>query len=143
MNGGVGNNIPLDLHLDHLNRVFKDNINTFRAHISEQSVQRSSRAIAPVKAMLEAFDKATSVKQESGHHTNVNLTRDFNTALQLLTKQKIFKKQAGRCHSSFKTISSDPLSKYKEDPSEIVNWINRRVKEEATDQGLCGKKAKF
>ena len=36
VNGGVGNNIPLDLHLEHLNRVFKDNINTFRAHISEQ-----------------------------------------------------------------------------------------------------------
>lgn len=29
VNGGAGNNIPLDLHLEHLNRVFKDNINTF------------------------------------------------------------------------------------------------------------------
>ena len=143
VNGGAGNNIPMDLHLEHLNRVFKDNINTFRAHISEQSVQRSSRAIAPVKAILEAFDKATSVKQESGHHTNANLSRDFNVALQLLRKQNIFKKQTGRSHNSFKTISSDPLSKFKEDPSEIINWIKRRVKAEATDQDLRSKKARF
>ena len=142
VNGGVGNNIPLDVHLEHLNRVFKDNLNTFRAHISEQSVQRSSRAIAPVKALLETFDKATGVKQESGRHTSVNLTKDFNTALQLLTKQ-IFKKQAGRCHRSFRMIPSDPLLKYKEDPSEIISWIKRRVKAEAIDQGLRSKKATF
>ena len=96
-----------------------------------------------MKAILEAFDKATCVKQESGHHTNVNLTRDFNAALHLLlTKEQIFKKQAGRCHSSFKKISSNPLSKFK-DPSEIINWIKRRVKAEATDQGLRSKKSKI
>ena len=41
VNGGAGNNIPMDLHLEHLNRVFKDNNNTFRAHIFEQSVKRT------------------------------------------------------------------------------------------------------
>ena len=90
VNGGAGNNIPMDLHLKHLNCVFKDNINTFRAHIFEQSVQRSSRAIAPVKAILEAFDEAISVKQESGHHIKANLSRDFTVALQLLKKTKHF-----------------------------------------------------
>ena len=141
--GGAGNNIPMDLHLEHLNRVFKDNINTFRAHISEQSVQRSSRAIAPVKAILEAFDKTTSVKQESGHHTDANISRDFTVVLQLLIKQTIFTKQAGRSHSSFKTIPRDPLSKFKADPSEIIDWMKKRVKAEATDQDLRCKKAKF
>jgi hypothetical protein len=121
----------MDLHLEHLNRVFKDNINIFRAHISEQSVQRSSRAIAPVKAILEAFDKVTSVKQESGHHTNASVSRDFTVVLQLLKKQTIFSKQTGRSQSSFKTIPSDPLSKLKADPSEIIAWIKRRVKAEA------------
>ena len=96
-----------------------------------------------MKALLETFDKATGVKQESGRHTSVNLTKDFNTALQLLTKQQIFKKQAGRCHKSFRMIPSDPLLKYKEDPSEIISWIKRRVKAEAIDQDLRSKKATF
>ena len=143
VNGGAGNNIPMDLHLEHLNRVFKDNINTFRAHISEQSVQRSSRAIGTVKVVLEHFDKAASVKRESGHHTDANISRDFNVTLQLLKKQNVFKKHSGRSHSSFKTISSDPFSKCKEDPSEIINWMTKRVKAEATDQNLRSKKAKF
>ena len=37
--------IPLDLHNEHLNCVFKDDINTFCANISESSVARSSQAI--------------------------------------------------------------------------------------------------
>ena len=120
MNGGAGNNIPIDLHLEHLNRVLKDNINTFRAHISEQSVQRSSRAIGPVKVILEAFDKAASVKRESGHHTDANISHDFNVTLQLLKKQNVFKKN-GRSHSSFKTISwSDLFRNVKKIPVRLL-----------------------
>ena len=36
--GGEGENVPLDLQNEHLNRVFKDDINRFRANISESSV---------------------------------------------------------------------------------------------------------
>ncbi len=42
--GGEGNNVSLDLRNEHLNRTFKDNINTFRANISDKSVARSSQS---------------------------------------------------------------------------------------------------
>ena len=35
-NGGDGSNISLDLHNEQLNRLFKDDINTFRANITEK-----------------------------------------------------------------------------------------------------------
>lgn len=37
--GGVGQNIPLDLEKEYLNRLFKDDINTFRAHKRAQCQQ--------------------------------------------------------------------------------------------------------
>ena len=56
VNGGEGNNIPLDLMVEHYNRVFKDDLNTFRSNIGEKSVGRSSRAIGIMKEMLDKFD---------------------------------------------------------------------------------------
>ena len=38
----AGNNVELDLHQEHLNRVFKDDINTFRANITEGSIKRNA-----------------------------------------------------------------------------------------------------
>ena len=60
--GGKGKNIPLDLHNEHLNRAFKDDINTFRANISESSVARSCQAIGPMMDMLKAVDTMVQVK---------------------------------------------------------------------------------
>ena len=40
--GGSGNDIPLDLQNEFLNRVFKDDINTFLSNITQRSVERSS-----------------------------------------------------------------------------------------------------
>ena len=140
VNGGAGNNIPMDLHLKHLNRVFKDNINIFRAHISEQSVQRSLRAIAPVKAILEAFDKITSVKQESGHHTDANISRDFTVVLQLLIKQFSLNRleEVTVLSRLYPEIHYQNL---KQIPVKLFN--GQRVKAEATDQDLRCKKAKL
>ena len=44
--GGEENNIPLDLQNEHLNRTFKDDINTFGANVSDRSVSRSSKQLA-------------------------------------------------------------------------------------------------
>ena len=63
---GEGKNIPLDLHNEHLNCVFKDDINTFC--ISETDVSRSSQAIGPMMDMLKAVDTMILVKTPSGHH---------------------------------------------------------------------------
>lgn len=54
--GGAGKNIPLDLHLEHMNRIFKDDINTFRANITEHSINRSGNAVGPLSAFLHKFD---------------------------------------------------------------------------------------
>ena len=60
--GGAGNNLPLDLHNEHLNRVFKEDINTFQLNLTSNSVARSSQAIGPLSDLLSTLDKNLNVK---------------------------------------------------------------------------------
>lgn len=59
--GGKGKNIPFNLMVEHYNRVFKDDVNKFRANITKASISRSSRAIGVMKDLLEKFDRMTNV----------------------------------------------------------------------------------
>ena len=102
--GGQGCNIPLDLHVEHLNRVFKDNINTFRVNISERNISRSSKAISLSKELLEKFDCQTGVKQPSGEHIEPHLQEDFKLVVDTLLSEKVLCRSLGRRHLSFKNI---------------------------------------
>ena len=68
VSGGEGKNFPLDLMVEHYNRVFKDDINTFRSNIGEKSVSRSSQAIGTMKELVDRFDTMIKIKKPSGRH---------------------------------------------------------------------------
>ncbi len=87
--GGQGNNIPLDLDNEFLNRIFKDNINTFRANISTHSVDRSSQSLKRVIDTLENFDQVTHVRRDSGHHVLPDASEDFRLVLKVLQTEKV------------------------------------------------------
>ena len=74
--GGQGHNIPLDLQIEHHNRVFKDDIGTFRSNITEHSVTRSGQVIGPLGSLLDNFDSQASVKHPSGKHSNNQVSTD-------------------------------------------------------------------
>lgn len=92
--------MPMDLHNEHLNRVFKDDINTFRANISDASVARSSQAIGPVMEMLKTADTMLHVKKPSGRHIGPNTQLDFMTILKVLVEQEVFQVKKGRSHKN-------------------------------------------
>ena len=89
--GGEGNNIPLDLQNEHLNRTFKDDINTFQANVSDRSVSRSTQAIGQVTDILKRVDSLLGVKTPSGRHIGPSVQKDFATLLQTLQEEKVFK----------------------------------------------------
>ena len=64
---GLGNNKPMDLHMEHLNRVFKDNIHMSHSHLTTESIHKAATASTALKVVLDNFDKAMHVKPESGN----------------------------------------------------------------------------
>ena len=116
-------NIPLDLHNEHLNRVFKEDINTFRANISQSSVSRSSQAIGPMMDMLKAVDTMVQVKTPSGRHIGPNLKLDFESILKVLVQEEVFQTKKGRKHKHFPNFVSDPFLSLKKKPKSFHKWL--------------------
>ena len=82
--GGQGKNKELDLHNEHINRVFKSDIDTFHSNLTEHSIARSGCAIGPMMKIIKHFDKVLDVKQESCRHEMPSLEEDFNLVLNEL-----------------------------------------------------------
>ena len=136
VSGGQGKNIPLDLMVEHYNRVFKDDLNTFRSNIGEKSVSRSSRAIGIMKEMLDKFDSSIKIKKPSGRHIGPSDQRDFEIMLKILVSEEVFKHKLGRGHRSFVNISSDPFASLKSNPKPLFVWLKHRLQVESTQQDL-------
>ena len=134
--GGIGKNKQLDLHNEHINRLFKDDVNTFRANLTENSIKRSAQAIGPMMKIIDHFDQALDVKQDAGWHTMLDLNEDFNLVLNELQKQEIFKQKPGRQHASFTNFSCDPFKSLKKDPKKLQLWLIKRRKVAALDQKM-------
>lgn len=136
LNGGAGHNIPLDLQMEHFNRVFKENINTFRSNISEKSISRSSQAIGPIQQLIDTFDKVDKLKQPSGKHIRPSVTKDFEIILQTLKTENVFTHTTRREHVYFKEFNADPFAKLKADPKKLHAWLRSKINLLATDQEL-------
>ena len=138
--GGQGKNKELDLHNEHINRVFKDDVNTFRSNLTEHSIARSGHAIGPMIKIIEHFDKLLDVKQELGYHEMPNLEEDFKLVLNELRREKVFTTIPGRQHSSFANIQSDPFKSLKEEPHKLQQWLKNRRRIAALDQAMTNQK---
>jgi len=129
--GGEGKNVQLDLHNEHLNRVFKDDINTFRVNISPTSVSRSSQAIGPMMDMLKAVDTTLHVKTPSGRHIGPNIKHDFQLILKVLSDEEVFLTKKNRKHKHFPNFQSDPFLPLKKKPKpykKFHKWLIKRRK---------------
>jgi len=69
--GRVGKNIPVDLHMEHLNRRLKIMIRNLGSNISPSTVTRASKALAVVDIVRLQFlkDDSNERVQNKDHHT--------------------------------------------------------------------------
>lgn len=124
--GGDGNNVELDLHQEHLNRVFKDDINTFRANITDASIKRSGNAIGPISAFLQSVDKQLNVRSPSGRHAMPSTKADMDLIIKCLCKQEVFLNIPNRCHSTFATFSNNPFVSLQNNPKKLHSWLKTK-----------------
>ena len=126
--------------VEHYNRVFKNDINTFRSNISEKSVSRSSQAIGTMKELVDRFDTMIKIKikKPSGRYIRPSEQRDFEVILKILVNEGVFtRKELGRGHKSLVNISSDPFISLKSNPKPLFVWLKYCLQLESTEQDLC------
>ena len=103
--GGVGNNIPVDLFLEHLNRTLKDYLHGIGPNISEDTIVQASKSLKCLLNICTQFDQACNIKPKSIHHTKSSSETDRNKIIQELTESKVFDYIPGRYHHTFKNIT--------------------------------------
>lgn len=117
--GLPGHNKPLDLHMEHLNRICKGCISGLGANKTAKAISRIGNAIGPLQEVLDNFDTGVLHVDVSGHHNITSCTRDRNMIIkELMTSASVFDELMGRFHHSFRTfrplLSKLPKKKYEE-----------------------------
>lgn len=125
--GGEGNNVAMDVALEHDNHALKEIIRGLGANISEQSVLRVCRAFFVLMKLHHLLDSEISVKEVSGKHTKKSVKEDLMKVVKTLTEQHVFEKQPTRepmyC---FPDCPRDYLQLLK--TKELFGWINDHKK---------------
>lgn len=125
--GGKGKNVPLDLHMEHLNRTVKEHIVSLGANVAEKSILQCGQSLKGLIETCENFDKEMQVRSSS-KHTKVSGANDEKVILKELTKTShVFDYVPGRVHPSFKTLR--PSIAEHIDKGKLLRWIKGKKKQ--------------
>ena len=101
--GRQGCNIPMDLHMEHLNRRLKSLLRNMGSNVTNSSVALGAKSIGIVDHVCQLVEKQTGLAKTSDHHSSPSFCNDFNMVLNVLVEQEIFiMKQTTRHHPNFK-----------------------------------------
>ena len=89
--GRLGKNIPMDLHMEHLNRTVKSHIDALGSNITDRAILRAGMCFSAVHDVTTTFDTCTDVTRDSGRHSECSSDRDFVKVLGELHKSGVFR----------------------------------------------------
>ena len=119
-NGGLGHNIPCDLHNEHVNKLFKEAISNMGANFTEEaSIRAAARSVSLLERIAKIFDNETDIHQETSAHSRKSDEKDVKSVVKILQQSKVLSIYPGRCHLNFPTCPSNPFSK--------LNWYKLYV----------------
>ena len=124
--GKPDTNHPNDLDIEHQNKLFKDQIHSYRGVYTEKAISRVSPSVNTVDKVLKAYDKSVDVFRPCGLHTSANTEQDVYTLIQSFQKAELFENKPGRVHKQFEIISSNLFESM--DNNTLRDWISASLK---------------
>lgn len=121
--GKSGANIPLDLRIEHLNRLLKLALKQLASNISEAGTQRIAKSLSTLEDILCSIHKDCNLKTRSRYHTSKHLDETVLIIAKDLHEIKAFRCQPGREYKSFKGFKQNLLHKL--DYREFYSWASK------------------
>ena len=119
-------NIPMDLHVEHLNRRLKTTLRNMGSNVTDNAVRLAAESVDVVDHVCHTFEKASiTTKSNSDKHTSPSFEKDLKLILSVLQDQDVFRPKESRNHETFKNLKLifDTL-KYKD----LLKWIKSTTK---------------
>lgn len=125
--GGAGNNVFLDLNLEHDNHSVTELLRALGANVNETSVNRICRAFFLVLSLIERLDSEIHVSPNSAEHTKKNMHRDLMIIVDAFVTEDVFTKKLEREPLKFfHNCPRDYLQLL--DTTSLFKWINDHKK---------------
>ena len=126
--GGKGQNISLDLRLEHLNNLLKEMLKYLGVNVTQKSAQRCSEAISAPEEILTNMDTELGIDQPSGHHTSANDDKDFLLLVKEIQERgDMFTFTPERKYQKISNFNRNILGEL--DFGQLNKWINTHKKE--------------
>ncbi len=126
--GTEGGNIPMDLHMEHLNRACKTAVANLGANATPNAIVRIGKCIGPLSSLCSSYDRSTSVRPQSAAHSDAQFEDDLKKLVsELSDRSTVFKPTPGRKHSSFPTFSGSLVDTL--DKEELLAWMQGHLDE--------------
>lgn len=94
--GKAGGNVPLDLRMEHLNKLLKIALKQLASNITEASAQRIAKSLSTLEKVLSTIDSDCKLGPRSGYHSSKNLDETVVTITKDLHDMNVFEIQPGR-----------------------------------------------
>lgn len=125
VSGRPGRNIPMDFHMEHLNRELKQAIGHLKSNISETSINRIGRCLQKLVNAKANYDSCSDVPSETSYHSSRSLSKDLKRVVQELKSCEIYNRKSDRQHSQFPNIKGNTVSVL--DKSELELWLKKQL----------------
>ena len=134
-NGGVGNNIAMDLEVEHSNNFDKQGIRNVGPNVTENAVARICNSEGGCRTITDKVDKSIQRSAGSNVHTHRSTARDLDELVKKAVDTNIFKRHDNRPYTHFINFERDPFKDV--DMSAMFQWINKHKR-----NVVCGIRAR-
>ena len=88
--GKAGGNIPLDLRMEHLNKLLKIALKQFASNVTEAAAQQIAKSLSTIEDILLMVDVDCNLKHRSGYHNSKHLEEIVLTITNDLHEKKAY-----------------------------------------------------
>ena len=99
--GGLGNNIPCDLHNEHVNKRIKHITEKMGPNLTESALQSSARSVTILDDICRTFDEKTNVPVSTVGHSSRSDEEDIQKVSNVVLKEKLLHFIPQRSHTAF------------------------------------------
>ena len=91
--GHVGQNVPVDLHMEHLNANLKSMLRHLGSNITPDSVLRTSRALGAMQTVCTNFEDISDISHDTDFHSKPSFEIDLLKFTNELESAQVFKQR--------------------------------------------------
>ena len=122
--GGLGRNIPADLHMEHLNRMCKLAVTHLGANKTPNSISKMGKALGTIVRLMDTTEDIFSIPLNSSSHKVYSDEKDVIVMVTELHKASVFDFVPGRCHQSFPNFAANLF--YTIDSNKLKTWMKKQ-----------------